>query len=675
MKRLLISVFAFIFLFPTFIITGCKDKEYFREIKFTYPNKPYEKIIGSKTVNEDFEDIIINPISNLRDDFIMGVDGSMIYEVEAQGGVYYNSEGKEQDVYQIMNENGVNFFRVRVWNNPYDKFGDGYGGGNVDVNKAVSMSKRAQDANMNILVDLHYSDFWADPETQTIPKSWASKTKDELVQEVKKFTADTLKKFKNKGVNVAMIQIGNEINNGMLWPVGKINWSEPGDDFAYLAKLISAGIEGAKEVFPDIYTAIHLANGGNFDEFDVFFGYMKKHKVKYDAIGVSYYPYYHGTLQALQNNMNQITKKYNKYVFVAETAYGYTDEYNAYTENIYNSSMEDEGKYLTSIQGQATAIRDVMQAVANVPDKRGLGIFYWEPAWLPIPNVGWANAASGLVTTNGKNTWANQGLFSYRGKALPSLEIFKKVKGDHKAVEETPIRLRAATAEYTINLADNETVPSTFPVITNLDAIRQFPITWSKTDFTQEGEYDITGTVQGLTGAGNITAKVTAIINFLKDPGYEKQGKTDAVIAPWKIVSVTPAGEKVVKLDRKTEMRSGTTNLNWYHGTKDFSFVVEQEITGLKAGVYELSTYCMAIQGHTQLEVYIKYTYNGQSIEKTFDLKDKVKGWGSKDTYYIKALIEDIQLNDNATVIIGIRGAAPAESWGHLDDWALVKKA
>lgn len=651
-------------------LTACKGSD----IRLEWGDTSFTPIYGTSTNDEayDYDSLIVNPVSGMRDDFIMGVDASMVLKVEECGGKYYNRDGKEQDVFQIMAQNGVNFFRVRVWNNPFDKFDNGYGGGDVNADRAVEMGKRAAAAGMKVMVDFHYSDTWADPETQKLPAAWSSMTTDELAEAVKSYTAEVLNKFKNAGVTVDMVQIGNEINNGLMWPVGRIDWNNPGASFDTVAKLLSAGIEGAKSVNKNIYTVIHLANGGNLQEFEDFFGYLEERKVDYDIIGASYYPYYHGPLDKLQANLDNVSKKYNKHVIIAEMSYGYTTETHPYAANTYNANSEDAGGYLTSLQGQATYVRDVIDVVAKVPEQKGLGVFYWEPAWLPVQGAAWATMASGLEA-EGLSTWANQGLFSYTGKELPSLAVFDLVRTSTNTMTEVAQNVRTTEIDVTLNLAENEQMPDTYAVETNLDAIRQMSVVWDEADVAQlgaVGEYTVHGVVMDKF---EVTARVTVIENFVKDPGYENQGATDAVLEPWIIEHSTPEGEKVVKLDRKSDTRTGSTDLNWYHSSQDFTFKMKQQITGLEPGTYQLGTYCMAIspneKAHTELYIYITYN-NGET--QTYDLKDKVVGWGSKDTCYVRAEINDIQIT-SPDCEIGVVVSAPAAAWGHLDDWTLVR--
>jgi len=683
-KELTLAVFSLS------LLTGCGGTNNSSGVKFTYQDVDFTPLIGSATNNEtyDYNALKVNPISNIRDDFAMGVDASMVQEIESLGGKYFNSGGQEQDVFQILADNGVNFFRVRLWNNPMNAVGDGYGGGNTDARSAIAMSKRAQAAGLNVLVDFHYSDFWADPDQQRTPTKWMSYDASEVEEAVKSFTKTTLNQFHNAGVKVNAIQVGNEINNGMLYPYGKIDWNDSKAGFDQVADFLKAGIAGAKEVDPDIYTVIHLANGGAKDEFDVYFSALTERKVPYDIIGVSYYPYYHGTLEALKSNLDNLATKFKKPIMIMEMSYGYTTESNAYTANTYNSAMEDAGKYLTSIQGQATAIHDVSEILANVPNNLGLGIFYWEPGWLPIEGAGWATAegqawaeyGDGYSSTyvskfsDGLATWSNQGLFSYTGKVLPSLATFKLMRGTQNTMEETVTRVRSSSIEITLNIAEHEQMPTTYSVETNFDAIRQAPVSWNTIDLAQlevPGNYVVRGTVNNTY---SVSANVNVIENYIRDGGFENQGDTDQLLAPWIIASSTPEEADVVKLNRKPQdVRSGISDLNWYHSSAVFTFDVKQEINSLPSGTYSLKTYIMAVAkseiAHDYLDVYIEI--NG--VKTLLSMKDKVIGWGTPENYYILAQIDNISIQEGDQVSIGIQGQGQPGAWGHSDDWSLVK--
>lgn len=675
------------------LLTGCKVNKP-GAIIFTYKEDPYTPLIGTKENTEvfNYNEIVVNKVENLREDFAMGVDASMVKTVEENGGVYYNEEGKEQDVFQIMNQNGVNFFRVRIWNNPENLFGDKYGGGNVDTAEAISMAKRAQAANMNVMVDLHYSDFWADPSNQRTPTKWVSKDLAGLALEVEKFTKETVQAFKDEGVEVQAIQIGNEINNGLLHPLGRLDWENAKASYENIALLLKAGIKGAKAAAKDIKTMIHLADGGSFDVFNAFFSAMETNKVNYDLIGASYYPYYHGSLENLKHNLDNTASKFKKPVIVAEMSYGYTVADTPNASHIYNTQMEDMGKYLTSIQGQATAIHDVVKILSEVPEKRGLGIFYWEPAWLPVPNASWATAegqawvtygdANDLNNVNefsdGKATWANQALFSYNGRMLPSLKTFKMLRTDHNKTGEVATKVRTSSIDVTLNIATKEKLPATYLVETSLDAIRPYDVVWDESDVSRlvtPGNYIVKGTV---LNRFTVTANVKVIENFISDPSFEEQGSSDRIIAPWTANSTTHAADvnKVVKLNRKAgDVLDGTTSLNWYHSNQTFDFKVSQKIMLEEAGTYTFSAFVMAINRteikHTELQIFIVTADNTKHI---FDYKDLVRGWGTLKDYYIKGTIE-FSLTKGQEITLGLEGRAPAQAWGHADAFSLVKGA
>lgn len=666
------------------------------EVKFNYSNVSYTPTYGTRTNEEshDYDSIKVQPTDKaLRDDFAMGVDGSMIAQIEENGGVYYNQNGQEQDVFQILRESGVNFFRVRLWNNPQSRLKRLYGGGNNNLNTDIQLCRRAKAVGMNVLVDFHYSDFWADPDKQWRPKDWRTYSQEQVNTAIKEFTAESLQAFKDADVTVDAVQIGNETNNGMCG--FDIDWGDTDSSFDTIAAMMKAGIEGAKSVFPSTYTMIHLANGGNTAEFETYFKAMDERGVNYDIIGASFYPYMSGKLESLAENLNNIAKVTGKPVIVAETSWGFTDEANDNASNTYyGENYEDVGGYLTSEQAQATSLRDIVNVLANVDDNKGLGVFYWEPGWLPVSGSAWATAAGQSYCdygnddhrseyTDGKATWSNQGLFSYTGKALASINTFKylSTREGFNATEETVVSQRENNLDVEINVAASEELPETGSVVTNYDAIRQAEIVWDQESIEkskQVGEYTANGT---LAGQYPITANVKCIQNFVVDPGFENQGSTDVVKDPWKLNNVTPIGKKVAKLDRKTDTRSGTTDFNWYWATEDFTFQIYQEIE-LEPGTYHLNTYIMAVEqttyAHTQLDVFIEYG-NSKVIA---DMKNVIAGWnaGYKATDLVvgedgNPVLGNIVISEKMTVKIGLEGSAAACAWGHNDDWTLVKIA
>ena len=666
-------------------LTACQSSN---KYYFTYEDISFTDSYGSKTNAEahNYDAIKVNPTDEeLRKDFAFGVDASMTKVVEDCGGVYYNQDGREQDVFQILRRSGVNFVRFRLWNNPQNKYGDKYGGGNNDVATDIELAKRAKAANLNVMIDFHYSDFWADPDRQNIPRDWGTLVDKELPNAINEFTVNTLKQFKSAGVTVDAVQIGNEINNGLSGY--SINWNDTETSFDQMANMLSAGIKGAKSVFKNVKTMIHLANGGNTAEYETFFTAMDKRKVNYDIIGASFYPHLSGSLEDLQTNLDNVSKVTGKPVIIAETSWGFTTQYNENTENSYSAEDENVGGYLTSEQAQATMIRDICNVLSKVPNNKGLGIFYWEPGWLPVSGASWATAAGQSYQyygndsktstyTDGKATWSNQGLFSYTGKALSSLKTYSYIREGHNSATELSVSNRYELISVTINLAANETLPTTAKVVTDFDAIRNAPVVWDASAVeavkTKGTHTNLHGVVDGKY---NITCNAKCIENFIVDPGFENQGEDDSVKDPWKLSGITPANDKVVKLDRKKDIRSGKTDLNWYHSSKEFTFTVSQTISNLRAGTYKLTTYVMGVSikqiKHTKLNLFVQIS--GQSEPLVLDLCNDtyLQGWSAG---YQECIIDDIVLEEGTTITVGLEGAAVAGAWAHNDDWELVCK-
>lgn len=375
------------------------------------------------------EQVTIKPVAGIPADFIKGADVSMLAEVEKHGGKYYDEKGVEKDAMLILKENGFNYIRLRLWNDPKDAAGNGYGGGNNDLATTIALAKRAKANGMKFLLDFHYSDFWTDPGRQNKPKAWATMNIEQMTAALHDYTKSTIAEFKKAGVMPDMVQIGNEINGGMLWPEGK-SWGQNGGEFDRLAGLLKAGVQGVKENLDakdDVKIMLHLAEGTKNDTFTWWFDEITKRNVPFDVIGLSFYTYWNGPISALKYNMDDISKRYNKDVIVVEAAYGYTTDNCDNAENNFTAKEAADGGYPASVQGQADFLADLMKSIVEVPDHRGKGIFYWEPAWLPTKGATWATKA-GMKYNNDDwkegNARENQSLFDCQGHVLPSMKVF-----------------------------------------------------------------------------------------------------------------------------------------------------------------------------------------------------------------------------------------------------------
>ncbi|XWJ89616.1 glycoside hydrolase family 53 protein [Phytobacter ursingii] len=369
------------------------------------------------------------PFSGMPADFIKGADISTLLDAEKHGAKFYNDKNQPQDALAILKANGVNYVRLRLWVDPKDAQGQAYGGGDNDLATTLALAKRAKAQGMKLLLDFHYSDFWTDPGKQFKPKAWEKMDYPQLKNAIHDYTRDTIARFKQEGVLPDMVQIGNEINSGMLWPEGK-SWGQGGGEFDRLAGLLNSAIDGLKENLKNgeqVKIMLHLAEGTKNDTFRWWFDEITKRNVPFDVIGLSMYTYWNGPISALQSNMDDISKRYNKDVIVVEAAYGYTLANCDNAENSFQEKEEKAGGYPGTVQGQYDYIHDLMQSVANVQGHRGKGIFYWEPTWIAVPGNTWATQA-GMNYINDKwkegNARENQALFDCQGKVLPSVKVF-----------------------------------------------------------------------------------------------------------------------------------------------------------------------------------------------------------------------------------------------------------
>lgn len=355
---------------------------------------------------------------------IKGMDISTLLEEEACGAKYYDF-GEEADLLDILKRYGVNSVRLRLWNDPYDEQGNPYGAGTNDLDKTICMAKRAKASGMGFLLDYHYSDFWADPGKQIVPKAWQGYGPEQLEEAVYEYTVSTMTALREAGVAPTMVQVGNELTNGLLWPTGQ----KP--NFDQLAKYINAGIRGVREVDDQVKIMIHLDNGGFNEMYVEWFDHFMERVEDFDVIGLSYYPFWHGTLDQLEYNMRDLAKRYQKELVVAEVSMGFTMEDYRDREGDPDKRLKgmatkpelvENLEYPMTPKGQADFMEDIMHRIKSVPG--GLGFYYWEPAWIPVPGCGWATEVALRYTGEegpGGNEWANQALFDYDGNSLPAL--------------------------------------------------------------------------------------------------------------------------------------------------------------------------------------------------------------------------------------------------------------
>ena len=625
----------------------------------------------------------------LSSDFIMGMDiSSMISELDS-GVVYKDYEGNElktlDDICKFLADQGINHIRIRVWNNPYDTNGKGYGGGNNDVAKAKQFADACRNAGIKMLVDFHCSDLWTDPGKQQAPKAWKGYTVEQKAQALTEFITNSLNTIDSSKDVVDMVQVGNETTNGFIGETSQTN----------MCTLFSAGAEGVKNYNENVKVVIHLTNPEK-GKMTTWAKILDDNSVNYDILATSYYPYWHGTLANLAKEFKTVKETYNKDVMVAETSYAYTLEDSDGHDNTVRVGNNDTGNDTTepfTEQGQAAAIRNLINTVNNAG---GLGVYYWEPAWLTVGDTrgltgdaydkqvaankvlweengsGWASSYAKEYDANDAGKWYggsavdNEAMFYPDGTASPSLHVWNYVKtgavSNLVSVEKVGDNL-----SDTIIAGTTYTLPETLE-ITYSDKKENAQITWNevdvqKTDTNTPGTYVINGTVAlrdditrgayvGKTSADvQLTLKVeeknlftdSDAAEFNSEKNYEKEGNG---------LKSFPYTENVY---------SGKYALGWYSTSAEKASVTYKKNLALTKGTYTFEAKAMGAKDDVvalqilDTDKQVLYedseTLTGYTASKS--------GWQTPSVTFT--------LTEDKVVTFRIAIAMQAEGWGAVD--------
>ncbi|WP_040950093.1 glycoside hydrolase family 53 protein [Gorillibacterium massiliense] len=359
-------------------------------------------------------------------DFLKGMDISFWDEVVSEGGAFYE-DGKEKDLLDILKNSGVNSIRLRIWHEPE--------AGYVNLERTLRIAKKIKAAGLHFLLDFHYSDYWADPQKQTKPKAWEGLAFPDLVKAVGEYTQQVLSVLREQGTLPDMVQIGNEITPGMLWEEGIVGvlvdagtgierWCgselcDTQEQWSRLAALLKSGIEGAKRAtdgVQDIEIMIHIDRGGDNQASRYFLDKLVAMNVDFDVIGQSFYPWWHGTLQQLEENFQDLAVRYDKELVVVETAYPWTIEPEGNLAFIVQGEDQLHDGYMATVEGQKRYLADLLAVIRRTPNGKGRGFHYWEPAWIPSKEQ-WS--------VGHPNNWSNLTLFDFKGNKLDSLNVLR----------------------------------------------------------------------------------------------------------------------------------------------------------------------------------------------------------------------------------------------------------
>ena len=644
--------------------------------------------------------ISVKKISGLSDDFITGADVSSFLSLINSGAKFYDADGNEltnQEFFDLLASGGTNYIRLRVWNDPYDADGNGYGGGNNDLEAAKVMGQYATKAGMKVLIDFHFSDFWADPAKQQAPKAWSDMTHDEKLEAISKYTTESLKYLLDNGVDVGMVQIGNETTNGFCGETYKSNgWDK-------VSELFNSGCKAVRSVSAeynkDIQIALHFTNPerGNYPSIAK---NLNTYGVDYDVFASSYYPYWHGTLSNLTSTLKTVADTYGKKVMVAETSWATTLEDGDGHDNTVRVGSNDDNtskeqlRYDFSVQGQANEIAAVAQAVKNVGDS-GIGLFYWEAAWIPVQyaydedgNVlsdvvesnkaaweangsGWASSYAGEYDADDAGKWYggsavdNQSWFGFDGKALDTVNIYKYIRTGTKA----PKLVTSVTADditATISTVNGITLPATVDVKYNDGTSESAPVVWNSEDvktakesgvgsYTVNGKYTITSD-SGVEVENDITITVTVgYDNLLTNPGFESG------LDGWEVSSAI-----INTKDAASNQRNGDGCAHFYTDKAGASATATQTVK-LKAGKYALTGYIQG-GGNGTSDVFSIKAIVG---DETYTAAGELSGW----KVWSNPTIDEIVITEDDTeiqVVLSIENTT-AGVWGSFDDIALYR--
>ena len=619
--------------------------------------------------------LYVEKVENLPEDFIMGMDASCVPALEAGGVKYYDHDGNEKDVYQILSENGINYIRVRVWNDPFDAEGNGYGGGNCDIENAIAIGKRATEQGMKLLVNFHYSDFWADPGKQMAPKAWKGMKIEEKCDALYRYTKDSLQKLVDAGVDVGMVQIGNETNGAMCGESSSAlgGWKK-------IMELMNAGSKAVREVCPDALVAVHFANPEKTDSYYSYGKNLEYYQVDYDVFASSYYPFWHGTLDNLSRVLTDIAESYGKKVMVAETSYAFT----AADTDFYGNTIGEGGgivkDYPFTQQGQANLVRNVIDTLVN-KTVGGIGVFYWEGTWISAGGSsyeenaalwkkngsGWASSYASEYDPDDAGQWYggcavdNQAFFDAQGRALESLKVFSLVRAGNQ------VKNRADAIEDTnlmLDLAGEVVLPETVNAIMLDNSKEAIPVTWHNVDAEAMknggvAKYTIEGTAGGMTAYCYVSM---LNFNYLQNWSFE-EGE-----AGW---SATAAGnfDELHVEDKVTDSLTGNKHYHfWGAAANTVEFTLEQQVKDLKTGNYDYSISIMGGDGgNTEIYAFVKI--NDQIVARADTRITVYNEWHTAE-------IKDIEYTEGDTISVGIyvKCAGP-NAWGKIDDAMLNSAA
>lgn len=612
-------------------------------------------------------DLYVRKAEHLPEDFFLGMDVSSVLSLEASGVRYRDTDGTEKDLFALLSENGVNLIRVRVWNDPFDSDGNGYGGGNNNIEAAVEIGRRAAAYGLPLLVDFHYSDFWADPSKQQTPKAWEGMDIKAKAEALYTYTADCLSRLKAEGIRVSMVQLGNETNGRMC---GERIWMN------IVHHLMKAGSRAVREVYPDALVAVHFTNPESADTMLNYASKLAYYDLDYDVFGTSYYPYWHGTLDNLRQVLGEIAETYGKKVMVMETSYAYTLEDGDFSGNTIGEGGGYEKYWPVTVQGQSNALQDV---VRTVQEAGGIGVCWWEGAWIPVGTEsfeensrlwetygsGWASSYAGSYDPADAGKYyggcacENQAMFDFEGRALPSLATFRLLRTGQE-VEVRPDAIDDPV--LTCDLAGEIVLPETVSAVMNDGSRIELPVTWEAVDTAAmkasgPAEYTVQGVAEGMPA----TLLIRMVnFNYLINGDFEGEDTGE-----W-VTDNFGGTEQLYIEEKKSDSLDGTKHYHFYSAAKDqVGFRLEQTVDNLPAGTYRFD---VSIMGGDAGD-YESYAYIKKGDEVSAECGLQITAWNA---WHEGACETEVEEGGSLTVGVYVR-CGGAGAWGKIDGATLTR--
>lgn len=547
-----------------------------------------------------------------KPDFYKGADISSLLELEDKGLKLYAEEGAECEALSLCKKNGVNLIRLRIWNEPRLVEESG---GYCDLEHTVTFGRRIREAGLYFLLDFHYSDFWADPGNQRKPAAWADLTGVALERAVYDYTKTVLERLGAEGCLPDMVQIGNEIRSGMLFPDGEV------PDYGQMAKLVNAGIRAARDVDGDIQVMIHLDQGGRYYYLREWFDAMlAAGMAPFDVIGISYYPFWHGTFTDLKNTMEALAKRYGKPIMIVEAAHPWRRT----KKGFITREQEEIAGFCAGIEEQSTVMRLLMNITASVKNDMGIGVCYWEPLVLPM---------------EGQGAWGqNMGMLDLEGKALPAFREF--LFDRTKLCEKTVVKLYHLPP-VVIKAGDTLELPQEIQALRYDGCKYPCHVEWEPFTAKECGKFRVKGHVPETNGETWVEVEIVHSLpehkNIMKNADFSADSEN------WMIVK--RAEQIEVAIDRQEGYLQVDSRQNFF-------FAVTQEVRIQRAGVYTLS---VMYRGTNTTGVDVKL-YGEQVLAEKKIRKEKMIY--PTDDRWVEYRIDNIRLEEG-TFFVGVEIKSP----------------